>query len=84
MALPSSRDADPVNTSTGVNAAAVPGGCDEQYDINGVDLSLLRMNMRLTPEERVRRAERARRSALRVAEIGRASRRGEEDGLTRT
>lgn len=47
----------------------------DQYDENGVDLSLIRMNMRLTPTERARRAERARQAVLRVAEIGRASRR---------
>ena len=47
---------------------------DSDYDENGVDLSLIRANLRLTPTERARRAERARRSALRVQEIGRASR----------
>lgn len=47
----------------------------EQYDENGVDLSLIRMNLQLTPTERARRADRARRAFLRVAEIGRAARR---------
>jgi hypothetical protein len=47
----------------------------DQYDENGVDLSLLRSNMKLSPEERARRAERARKAALRVQEIGRDSRR---------
>ncbi len=46
-----------------------------QYDENGVDLSLIRANMRLTPEERAHRAERARKAALRVQQIGRDSRR---------
>jgi hypothetical protein len=50
-------------------------GEGDQYDENGVDLSLLRANMRLSPEERARRAERARKAALRVQEIGRDSRR---------
>ena len=46
-----------------------------QYDDNGVDLTLIRANMKLTPEERARRAERARKAALRVQQIGRESRR---------
>ena len=46
-----------------------------EYDQNGVDLSLIRANMKLTPEERARRAERARKAALRVQQIGRDSRR---------
>ena len=46
-----------------------------QYDENGVDLSLIRANMRLAPEDRARRAERARRAALRVQQIGRDARR---------
>jgi hypothetical protein len=46
-----------------------------QYDHNGVDLSLIGANIRLTPEERARRADRARRAALRVQQIGRDSRR---------
>lgn len=46
----------------------------DQYDESGVDLSLIRMNMQLTPTERARRGERARRAVIRVAEIGRASR----------
>jgi hypothetical protein len=50
-------------------------GFPGQYDENGVDLSLIRANLRLSPTERARRAERARRSALRVQELGRAFRR---------
>ncbi len=49
-------------------------GFQGQYDENGVDLSLIRANLRLSPTERARRADRARRAALRVQEIGRASR----------
>jgi hypothetical protein len=45
-----------------------------QYDENGVDLSLIRANMRLTFEERARRAERQRLAALRVQRIGRSLR----------
>jgi hypothetical protein len=47
----------------------------DRYDENGVDVSLIRMNMQLTPTERARRGDRARRDALRLAEIGRAARR---------
>ena len=57
-----------------VGSPAAPGSRD-QYDENGVDLSLIRANMRLTPSERARRAERARQAALRVQQIGRDSRR---------
>jgi hypothetical protein len=46
-----------------------------QYDESGVDLSLIRANMKLTPEERACRAERARKAAPRVQQIGRDSRR---------
>jgi hypothetical protein len=45
-----------------------------QYDDNGVDLSLIRANMRLTFEERARRAEHQRRAALRVQQLGRSLR----------
>ena len=47
-----------------------PSGLPQQ-DENGVDLSLIRENLRLTPVERVRRADRARRDALRLMEYGR-------------
>jgi hypothetical protein len=57
-------------------STATPGsfGVPGQYDDNGVDLSLIRANMRITPTQRARRAERARRAALRVQALGRASR----------
>lgn len=49
-------------------------GAPGQYDENGVDVSLIRANMRVSPTERARRAERARLAALRVQAIGRAAR----------
>jgi MFS family permease len=55
-------------------AAAPPFGAPGQYDDNGVDLSLIRENLRVSPTERARRAERARRDALGVQAIGRAVR----------
>ena len=45
-----------------------------EQDESGVDLSLIRENLRLTPTERVRRADRARRDALRLLEYGRRNR----------
>lgn len=62
---------EPQHTGPASGQAGLPA----QYDENGVDLSLIRMNMRLTPTERARRADRARRDALRLAESGRATRR---------
>lgn len=50
-----------------------PGWYGDQ-DENGVDLSLIREMLRLTPTERIRRMDRARRSALRLMEYGRRSR----------
>jgi hypothetical protein len=52
-----------------------PGREQRQYDENGIDLSLIRANMRLVPSERARRGERARQAALRVQQIGRDARR---------
>jgi len=51
-----------------------PFGTSGQYDENGVDLSLIRANMRVPPTERARRAEPARRAALRIQKIGREGR----------
>jgi hypothetical protein len=45
-----------------------------EQDENGVDLSLIRALLRLSPTERVRRADRARRDALRLLEYGRRNR----------
>jgi hypothetical protein len=45
-----------------------------EQDENGVDLSLIRHNMQMTVEERLEQACRARRVALRLREIGQASR----------
>jgi hypothetical protein len=39
-----------------------------------VDMTLIRANLRLTPTERLRRADRARRAALRLQEIGKQAR----------
>jgi hypothetical protein len=43
-------------------------------DENGVDLSLIRENLKLSPEERLVRADRARQNALELLEIGRRHR----------
>ena len=45
-----------------------------EQDENGVDLSLIRMNLRLTPAERLRRGDKARRDALQLLEYGRRNR----------
>jgi len=42
-----------------------------EQDENGVDLSLIRENLKLTPTERVRRGDAARLDALRLMEYGR-------------
>jgi hypothetical protein len=42
-----------------------------EQDENGTDLSLIRANLELTPEERLLRGDRARRSALELLEYGR-------------
>jgi len=44
-----------------------------EQDENGVDLSLIRENLKLTPEERLERGARAMRTALELQEIGRRS-----------
>jgi hypothetical protein len=43
-------------------------------DANGVDLSLIRANLMLSPRERLLRGDRARYSALRLLEAGRRQR----------
>ncbi len=45
-----------------------------EQDENGIDLSLIRENLRLTPLERIRRADRATKDALRLMEYGRRHR----------
>jgi hypothetical protein len=45
-----------------------------EQDANGVDLSLIRENLKLTPRERLLRGDQARRSALRLLEYGRRQR----------
>jgi len=42
-----------------------------EQDENGVDLSIIRQNLKLTPTERIRRADEARLDALRIREYGR-------------
>ncbi|MCB9846081.1 MAG: hypothetical protein H6811_08870 [Phycisphaeraceae bacterium] len=43
-------------------------------DENGVDLTLIRENLRLTPEQRIRRGDLTRRQALRLMELAHAGR----------
>ena len=50
--------------------SGVPSAVADHHDAQGVDLSLIRANMRLTPTERVRQADRARRAALRAHALG--------------
>jgi hypothetical protein len=45
-----------------------------EQDEQGVDLSLIRENLKLTPRQRLLRGDRARRSALRLLEYGRRQR----------
>ncbi len=45
-----------------------------EQDENGIDLSLIRANLRLTPLERLRRGDVARRRALEFMEYGRRHR----------
>jgi hypothetical protein len=45
-----------------------------EQDENGVDLSLIRANLLLTPTERLRKGDSARRGALRLMEYGRRHR----------
>ena len=52
-----------------------PGALDYgEQDENGIDLSLIRENLRLTPLERIRRGDIARRRALELMEYGRRHR----------
>jgi len=45
--------------------ADAPGPRFPHHNADGIDLSLIRSNLRLTPEQRLRRMDRARRAALR-------------------
>jgi hypothetical protein len=45
-----------------------------EQDANGVDISLIRNNLKLMPSERLLRGDRARQSALRLLEYGRQQR----------
>lgn len=52
-----------------------PGALDYgEQDENGIDLSLIRANLRLTPLERIRRGDVARRRTLELMEYGRRHR----------
>lgn len=41
-----------------------------EQDENGIDLSLIRENLKLTPLERIRRGDKARKQALRLLDYG--------------
>jgi hypothetical protein len=45
-----------------------------EQDVHGVDLSLIRENLKLSPRERLRRGDRARRGTLQLLEYGRRQR----------
>ncbi|MCH8343941.1 MAG: hypothetical protein IH983_08130 [Planctomycetes bacterium] len=45
-----------------------------EQDENGVDLSLIRENLRLSPAERLRKGDQSRRGALRLMQLGRQHR----------
>jgi hypothetical protein len=45
-----------------------------EQDENGVDLTLIRANLRLTPSQRLRRGDRASRNVMRLHEPGRRNR----------
>ena len=49
-----------------------------EQNADGVDVSLIRANLQLTPKERLLRGDRARRSALRLLEYGRRQREADE------
>jgi hypothetical protein len=69
--MPGRDPTKPEQLSPGARTAFRPF---PEQDENGVDLSLIRENLRLTPTERVRKADRARISALRLLEYGRKHR----------
>lgn len=62
-------EADADNLRSDKSAARFP-----EQDENGVDLSLIRENLRLSPAERLRKGDQARRGALRLMELGRQHR----------
>jgi hypothetical protein len=45
-----------------------------EQDENGIDLSLIRAALKLSPKERLRRGDKARRDALRLMQYGRRQR----------
>ena len=58
------------NNSATVPFSCVPSAESGQHDARVMDLSAIRANMRLTPTERARQADRARRAALRAQVLG--------------
>jgi hypothetical protein len=61
--------------SDSIRPALPPGALDYgEQDENGIDLSLIRSNLKLTPWERVCRGDDARRQALMLREYGRRHR----------
>lgn len=56
---------DPAQSLPGYGKYFGPNYYGEQ-DENGIDLSLIRENLKLTPEERIRKGDRARRQALKL------------------
>jgi len=57
--------------STDVNKAAPGIPPQDQYDANGVDLTLLRWTLSMTPLERLQQMERAARDTKALNELGR-------------
>lgn len=68
--------ADPINIVPGDPPApdAPPWFAYGEQDENGIDLSLIRENLKLTPWERACRADDARHNALTLLEYGRRHR----------
>ena len=62
-------ESDPEDRIVPVNSASYG-----EQDENGVDLSLIRESLKLTPLERLRKADRAWRDAVRLMEYGRRNR----------
>lgn len=81
MIAAAERDADAPLPDAALRPEGLPGygkyfGPDYygEQDENGVDLSLIRENLKLTPLERLRKHERARLQTLKLLEFGRRHR----------
>ena len=61
-----------INLDSGTTSKIPPGGWPTfpEQNEDGVDLSLIRRNLDLSPTERLRRCDRARRDALRLQYYG--------------